>query len=137
MLRRRSISKFLWMTISVSSCFRAIPARACRHHNPDFHETLKKYSACLLACSYSVSWTFRENKKIGQLFFGAHPQIIRCCVSWRNYRFVPPRHFLGRGVERRGLLRKAEAFSGPFATGLPVPRLQDLRSVARRLDWDV
>ena len=59
----------------------------------------------------------------GLTLLRSSPHVIQCFLLWLNYKVVPPRHCVSRGVTREAFFfGKVEADLEPHATGLPVPR---------------
>ena len=85
MIRRHSITRVLWMMNTVSARFHSGLSRSSGNlcELTDFTIRILRKMAYNIG---TVSWLasvrslgpFRENKKIGWLFFGTHPHLIKC-----------------------------------------------------------
>ena len=110
MRRRNCITIFLrWLT-TVSGCILAVPARSW-----DVFVSLQtaqfgsvgqcvKHCVCQLAWLCLVSWTsLCDRRKIGWLFVGAHPYIIKCFLCCRCSTTIM---WVGRGGRDASTFRR-------------------------------
>ena len=92
----------------------------------------KKVPANWLACDWSLR-RFRDRKKSGRVLSRAHPHVIRCFLFRLNYRLVPPRHCVSRGVTRDAFFERMNPVWNLMRPVSPCLDTWAMQSVAGRL----